>query len=110
MTFDDAIRAARRSSVRRFKTGAAIYDFRGNLLAIGWSHPSAERWTATPFSMHAEHHAIARLVPGADPRAIVIATISKKGNITVGRPCADCARLILRAGIGEVTYTQRSDT
>lgn len=105
--FVDALGAAERSSIYKFHTGAAIYDKDGKLLSIGWSHVPPGRLSTTPWSKHAEHHAISRLAPDAVPHTIVIATITKKGNITLGRPCKHCMNKIHKAGIEEVIWTKR---
>lgn len=107
--FADAIVAAERSTIRRHRTGAAIYAKDGTLLSNGWSHVPAEHYTETPFSMHAEHHALSRLRVCDYGRAhtIVIATLTKGGNVTCGEPCPACARKLNGTPIQEVIATQR---
>lgn len=111
--FTDALRAAQNSTVKKFHTGCTIYDRRGNKLSDGWSHVPQGRLVETPWSKHAEHHAIERLKPGDAEKAhrIVIATLSRKGNITSGTPCPTCAARIRKhlPNIKEVIATQRSN-
>jgi cytidine deaminase len=101
LKFRDAIRAARRSDVYDHKTGAAVYDSRGKLLAIGWSHQRRDL-KSTPYSMHAEHHALSRLKRSDQPRTIVIATVTKGGALTCSTPCRSCRNLINKYAITKV--------
>lgn len=110
MLFEDAIKAAERSSVRRHKTGAAVYDSNMNLLAIGWSHVPEGKLVSTPWSKHAENHALARAHGKGVPHTIVIATLTKAGNVTKGDPCSSCAAQIKRAGIKRIFYTQQASS
>lgn len=79
---------------------------------MGWSHP-AVGLTDTPWSRHAENHAIGRCKVGAllgYAHGIVIATLTEYGYETTGRPCISCAKQIKKVGIETVIYTQsRSD-
>lgn len=59
-------------------------------------------------SDHAEHAVIRELLKvRSDLRGctIYIARINKAGNTTMSRPCKDCLKAILQAGIKEFVYT-----
>lgn len=100
-----AIYAARRSSIYSFQTGAAIVRD-GKLLEHGWSHVGATKWKQTPYSTHAEAHAIMRLgVKQAKGSNIYIATLSRKGNLTMGCPCESCQEFIEGVGFDKITFT-----
>lgn len=106
-----AIQVARRSTIRRHKTGAVITDSKGNVISVGWSHVPSYSLKDTPFSMHAEHHAILRAAQSKRSvrnGRIYIATIaSKSGNVTSAKPCNVCAALLREVGIKEIIYTER---
>lgn len=101
--FKDAIYAARRSQVKKFKTGAALYSSRGRLLNFGWSAARNMNLCSTYYSQHAEHHCLHRVrhrcLYGA---TMVIVTISKRGNYTSGIPCQSCMNLLLKYGVKRV--------
>lgn len=106
--WEDALKAAKRSTIKRFKTGAAIYDKNGHLLATGCSHVPEQSLSSTPWSKHAEHDAIHRAGPAIrDAHSIVIATLSKKGNVTSALPCESCARLIGNTSIQEIHASKK---
>jgi deoxycytidylate deaminase len=105
--FADAIRAAHRSTILRHKTGAAIYDAKGNLVSVGWSHVPEMTFKKTPFSMHAEHHACRRAGHVMDAHSIIIVTIARKsGNITSGAPCSVCLDMLVQQGFKEIHYSE----
>lgn len=102
---DRAIKIAKRSSHKRFLTGAVI-AYKNVVYSEGWSHTSNLRLTQL-YSMHAEIHALGRgrhnNLGGA---TCYIATISgKSGNITTAKPCLTCAIALRAAGINKVIYT-----
>jgi tRNA(Arg) A34 adenosine deaminase TadA len=97
--FDHAIRAAANSTIRTHRTGCAVYDRAGQLLATGWSHVPPGDLTATPWSMHAEHHALSRVPPKSRPHLAVVATLARSGNVTCGDPCPACAEFLRRRGL-----------
>ncbi len=96
VSFRDAMKAARRSHLYKFRTGAAIYDGRWNLLSMGWSHIPTSPLVTTPRSKHAEHHAIERCSEIQRARYITVATISRRGNVTCAAPCPSCYALLRR--------------
>lgn len=100
-----ARKMALRSPVRRFQTGAVIFN-NGQVISSGWSH-STDRTMACYRSMHAEHHAISRC-SGSEliGATIVVVTVSRKsGNMTDATPCAFCMQYIQRVGIKEILMT-----
>jgi deoxycytidylate deaminase len=103
---DLAVKMAKRSNVRTHKTGAVIVSRHGEIISKGWSHPTERRLRQTPFSIHAELHAILR-----SPReklrgaTIYVATLTKGGNITNSKPCEACTAIIREVGIAHVVYT-----
>lgn len=104
-----AIRIALRSPHKRFKTGAVLV--RGDeIIATGWSHPTAMQLRL--YSMHAEQHMLRRVdLRAVEGATVYIATVSgKNGNLTNGRPCLDCIRVLAQAGVATVCYTLPSGT
>ena len=99
-----AMGVARRSELKRFHTGAALFDAAGSLISRGWSHRCEERW-ANYRSMHAEHHAMRRAPFSVDGGVAAVATISARGNWTMSLPCEECQSLLFNAGISKVYYT-----
>lgn len=98
--------AARRSTLKRHKTGAAIFSKNG-LIQTGWSHVSHINLKQTPRSMHAELHAIIRSakygrVPLKDT-TIYVVTLTPGGNRTVSAPCP-CCQIILNELEMEAVY------
>lgn len=102
---ETARKMALRSPVRRFQTGAVIFN-NGQIVSSGWSH-STDRTMACYRSMHAEHHAISRCAGSELENAIiVVVTVSRKsGNTTDATPCAFCMQYIQRVGIKEIIMT-----
>jgi len=100
-----AMSVAERSELKRFHTGAALFDERGDLISTGWSHRCEAR-LARYRSMHAEHHALRR-ARWADVHGGVaaVATVSARGNWTTSAPCDECASILQQAGIVTVYYT-----
>lgn len=102
---DLAAKIAKRSPVRRFQTGAVLFN-NGEVLSVGWSHAS-DRNMVCYRSMHAEVHAFSR----CDARdtvgsTIAIVTISRKSsNRTDGTPCFFCLRNIKKLGIEKIICT-----
>lgn len=101
-----AVRYARRSSIRGYQTGALITNT-GGMVSQGWSHRSEIRYSQTPFSCHAELHAINRAKQSRLIGAtIYVATVRRKsGNIVSGKPCPICEDIILKVGIERVVHT-----
>lgn len=99
-----AMAVARRSNLKRFHTGAALFDAGGELVSRGWSH-TCEVQFARYRSMHAEHHAIRRAPFSVDGGVAAVATISARGNWTYSMPCEECASLLEGAGVFRVYFT-----
>lgn len=103
-----ALYAATRSGVFRFQTGASLVKH-NRVISIGWSHVGETKWAQTPWSTHAEAHAVHRAgynVKGCD---LYIATRSRKGNIAYSRPCESCSTLLKRLGLVNIVYTDRDE-
>lgn len=102
----EALKVAARSSLYKYKTGAIIV--RDNkIISRGWSHYS-DRTFQTYLSVHAELHAVMRAA-GEDLSGctIYVVTLSFAGNVTTGRPCAECARILKDAGVVDVIYSDK---
>jgi deoxycytidylate deaminase len=99
-----ALYASGRSTIAKFQTGAAIVDSR-RVVSIGWSHVGPIRWETTPWSTHAEAHAIRRAGRNVSGCDIYIATRSRKGNLTYSAPCSKCTDLLKNFGFLNVVYT-----
>jgi tRNA(Arg) A34 adenosine deaminase TadA len=99
-----AMSVARRSNLKRFYTGAALFDAAGELVSRGWSHTTEVRF-ANYRSMHAEHHAMRRAPFSVERGVAAVATLSARGNWTYSMPCEECAALLDRAGILKVYFT-----
>lgn len=99
--------AAKLSERRRAKTGAAI--FLGNrLVAIGFNnYRSNPRQRVGPFRWE---HAETNCLVGSNKldlgRAILyVARVHADGTIHMARPCPDCQRILLAAGVYRVWYS-----
>lgn len=103
-----ALYAARRSTIAKFQTGAAIAD-NGKVVSIGWSHVGPIRWETTPWSTHAEAHAIRRAGRNVNGCDLYIATVSRKGNVTLSAPCCKCETLLKNFELRNIVYTIGSE-
>lgn len=103
-----AVYAARRSGIYKFKTGAALVKD-NKVVEIGWSHVGEIAWSKTPWSTHAEVHAIRRAGPLAAGCDLYIATISRKGNITMAYPCNSCEDYLRNTEIKTVRFSIKHD-
>jgi cytidine deaminase len=109
LTFKDALRAAHRSQLKRHRTGAAVYDSKGELLSIGWSHPCM-MYSTTTRSQHAEHHALGRLPYGAVPHTVVIVTLTKADKFAKSsHPCESCRSLLDKYDVQEIITSERKE-
>jgi deoxycytidylate deaminase len=100
---EEALKLAKRSSIRTHKTGCIIARG-GEVLSTGWSHVPPMRARR---SIHAEMHALARgRHINMNYATAYIATINgKSGNTVESRPCLECAIGLRAAGIHLATYT-----
>lgn len=91
-----ADRLLKRSPHYKYHIAAVIFDNHG-IISWGWNHPEK----------HAEAHAIER----GNPRRIRGATMAvlgrktKNGNVLLTKPCPECEKRILAAGIARVYHT-----
>lgn len=104
-----AVKAATYSDLYSYKVGAAL--FRGSkLIALGWnskkSHP--RNISKAGFSQHAEFYVFTGLhkhsIQGCD---LYIARITKKGKVSIAKPCVDCQNYLMTLGLHRVFYTDR---
>lgn len=105
---EEAVKIARRSDIRKHKTGAVILKD-AKIVSNGWSHVPHYKLRSKR-SLHAEIHALGRArhldLKGA---VVAIATIaSKSGNVVGAKPCLDCAIALHAAGVMHVHYTINS--
>ncbi len=98
-----AEKAAMRSTVRLFHTGAAIwYPKQANIISTGCSHP-----VDSGQHCHAEEHAVQRvaLKNHNDQLYCLIVTLTQAGNwASNSRPCTRCVCHLASRGIGYVIY------
>jgi deoxycytidylate deaminase len=101
-----AFHVAQRSSILGYQTGAVIYANDGSR-HYGWSHRSEIRYSRTPFSCHAELHAINRTPKAKLAGAtIYVVTIRRKSmNVVSGKPCEVCADILDKVGIERVVHS-----
>lgn len=109
---EQAISAARRSSQRKYRTGAVIVKHKERWAVNGWSHVPNYTLKHTPRSMHAELHAIlraARIGLTTQDTSIYIATLTDSGLLaTTSAPCGACEVALRKAGIRQVYYTTKT--
>jgi pyrimidine deaminase RibD-like protein len=99
-----ALGIALRSPIMSFKTGCVIVT--DDDVFTGWSHRSHISLKSTPWSMHAELHALKRARWDVEGATVYVANISARGNITTGRPCREsCWPLMEKLKIEKVIYT-----
>jgi deoxycytidylate deaminase len=107
LRLEHAIRLANRSTFKRFRTGAVIFQ-KDKCVGTGWSHYSVLNLNRYLISIHAELHAVLR---SAQRRELFGSTIYvarksvKSGNIGLSKPCDECASVLHEAGVAEVYYT-----
>ena len=104
MYFEEVIKIANRSSMKRYGTGCVIVKGK-EIISNGWSHKGQN--LGSLYSLHAELHALARgRHLDLQGTTCYIATIAKKsGNLTTARPCIRCAIALRTAGVTQVQYT-----
>lgn len=106
---DEAIKIAKRSSQKNYKTGAVLVQ-NGVILSNGWSHvPEFSRLR----SMHAEIHALARArhlpIKNMTDIRMYVATLRHNGNLVSARPCLNCAVALRSVGIFPIHFTLSND-
>lgn len=103
------LNAARRQSYRssmRVCVGAVISNG-GRLISVGYNQKKTHPLTNT-FTLHAEAHAIIACrynTPRLDGSILWVARDTVNGMPAMAKPCGDCMRLIVAAGIKRVYYT-----
>ena len=102
-----AEKQARRSVFKLFKTGAVIFDKKGNILSKGCSHPT--HGIPPRPSVHSEQDAV-RKAGNVQGATCLIVTINKTGNYACSsKPCAFCTHILFNAGVENVIYAERSN-
>lgn len=101
---------AKRSDIRRHKTGAIIVNnYSKEIVSNGWSHVPHYKLHSGKRSLHAEMHALSRarhLDLWNGPYYIYIVTVAgRSGNIVGAKPCLDCAIALQAAGIAGAYYS-----
>jgi deoxycytidylate deaminase len=109
-----AVKAAKRSTINSYKTGAVIFDKHHNIKSIGVSHiplgdpPNGKR------SVHAEDDALSKIKHIKDRKElnILVFTLNHNCSNVVGssRPCLGCARRLTRANLKRVYYLERDNS
>jgi deoxycytidylate deaminase len=100
---DEAIKIAKRSDIRKHKTGAILIR-NEKIISNGWSH--VPHYKVRGRSLHAEMHALARARHlNLNSTECVVFTLSAAGNRVSGKPCLHCAIALRAAGITTVTYS-----
>lgn len=102
---DETIKIAKRSTHKRYLTGAVIFNKQGDVVSKGWSHTGMKMYNL--LSVHAEMHSLWRAKHlDLNGHSIYIVTIAgKSGNITTGKPCANCAIALRSVGIDKIYYS-----
>jgi len=103
---EEAIKIAKRSRCGKYAMGCVIRTRDNKTVSNGWAHvPEMKEWRL--YSLHAEIHAIARARnTGLENTIAYIAAVSNKsGNVSLAKPCRDCAIALFSAGVKEVYYT-----
>ena len=104
---------ALRSTIQSYKTGAVIFDKKGNVVSSGTSHLPYKFSIGEKRSVHAEDHALDKISHISDKSnlSIVIYTLNWSGinHTTSSRPCPPCAQRLLRAGLRHVYYAERDN-
>lgn len=100
-----AEKQANRSIFKLFKTGAVIFDKKGNILSRGCSHPS--HGIPPRPSVHSEQDAVRRAGNIVGSTCLIV-TINKSGNYACSsKPCAFCTHILYNAGVENVIYAER---
>jgi len=107
-----ACKAAKRSPLKLFQTGAVIYNKENfEIVCYGTSHNPIESRGDGKRSVHAEDDALNKIrhIEDKSGLGIFIYTISRKSGNMAGssRPCNGCATRLQKEKIHEVTYLER---
>lgn len=89
-----------RRSVCAVQVGAVLLDSYG-VFAWGWNH------AGTGDGQHAESHALSRANKKRCHGATVCVAAARKGHPITSRPCVDCERELLAAGVREMLWMTR---
>lgn len=110
LAFAASLMPEAKKSAERHRMACAIWDYsqqnvRGHNGRILWP-PSVTNATG-PLTIHAEEDALARWrrFSPLPPSFALIIRLTKKGNLTFARPCENCFRMLVRAGVEVVAWT-----
>ena len=104
---------AEKSDGFRARVGAVILDKKGRVISSGFNkrktHPLQVHYGSIkkPY-LHAEMSALVNARKKG--HTIVVARITKNGDLGLAKPCPVCAAAIADAGIKRVIYTVNNDT
>lgn len=104
-----AEKQARRSQIRRHRTGAVIFAGNGFILSKGCSHSHSGGLSVR--SVHAEMHALGKLPKGHfnGERCLVVSLTRCDNYATSSRPCVRCAQALKRKGVLVVIYAEKAN-
>lgn len=102
---EDIVKIAKRSTHKRYLTGAVIFNRHGDVLSKGWSHTGFKMYNL--LSVHAEMHCLwrARHLDLTGCSIYVVTIAGKSGNLTTGKPCINCAIALQAAGVEIFFYS-----
>lgn len=103
-------RQAQRSPMGYYRTGAVLIDQRGEIIAMGCSHPSPDGQMA---STHAERHCLGQAANVDLRRALCLlyTRSSRSGGCAwTSRPCHNCAWALAKRGVQAAIYPRRTET
>lgn len=108
---DELIKIAKRSSHKRYLTGAAIYSKSGDMISWGTAHTTATRYQ-TLLSLHAEAHALAKVrhLDLAGHSCYILTMSGKSKNITWGLPCLHCYLALKAANVDKIYFSTPNGT
>lgn len=112
--WEEGVKQAKRSTLRRFKTGAVVFHMKsGYIIGGGCSHIAEDNDINTT---HAERHALRNTYGernyGGNSKwgeyGILIVSLGRSGNFTYSsRPCLKCAKELDNDNIASVYWPER---
>jgi len=111
--WEEAIKQALRSPLRRFKVGCSLFDpDTGRILSRGCAHQTLTSRSPT-MTTHAEQHAIYQAKHVVDLQgswAVVTVLSAKLRHAFSSQPCACCVTTMAAAGVEGVLFCERTKT
>lgn len=104
-----AEKQARRSQVKRHRTGAVIFASNGFILSKGCSHSHPGGLSVR--TVHAEMHALGKLPKEYynGERCLVVSLTRCDNYATSSRPCVRCAEALKKKGVLTVIYAEKAN-